>query len=685
MTTSPHETRVNQRSPTLPACPSVRLPVWHAENAAGRRSWLMAAWFAVSAAGAQVPDERTLLGDVPSVFAASKYDQPLNEAPADVTIVTRAEILRYGWLTLADVLRGVRGFLVTSDRNYAYAGVRGFARTGDYNGRILLTVDGHRVNDSIYDQALLGTESPVDIDLVERVEIVRGAGSSVYGSNALFGVINLITRRGRDVGGAEVSALVGTQRTLGARLTAGDRAGSSSEYLLSITAGETDGEANILFPAFNRSHGGIASGTDAERWVKALANWRTGDLSVAAVYASRTKQLPTAPYNAEFNDGRNETTDTRAWIEGRYDGRVLGGDVRARVAWDQYRYEGNLVQSLAPDVINEDRTRGSWWSGEVTYSREVSSAVTLLAGAEVQSDLHNVQESGNRTDSGASGIYQPFFNASENSRYWAVFAQAEWQIAPGWDATIGVRHDSYASFGGVTDPRLALIHRPSSDLTLKLIYGQAFRAPNDYELYYNDGGVSQKANPGLAPERVRSAEALAEWRFASEWRAVGAFYFNRISGVINTVTDPDDGLLVNVNEEQVIGRGVEVEIEGRTPFGLEVFATATTQFGSVPTGSPRTQVKGRLAQGFAGERVTVALEGIFQSARQTLQDTVVPAQTLTNFVVTAQKFWKGLRLAAVVQNLFDTALADPAGSEHRQDRIPSPGRQYFLKLEYAFQ
>ena len=72
----------------------------------------------------------------------------------------------------------MRGFLVTNDHNYAYAGVRGFARTGDYNARILLLVDGHRTNDTTYDQAFLGNEGPVDLDLVERVEIVRGAGSS---------------------------------------------------------------------------------------------------------------------------------------------------------------------------------------------------------------------------------------------------------------------------------------------------------------------------------------------------------------------------------------------------------------------------------------------------------------------------------------------------------------------------
>ena len=105
---------------------------------AGRGSGTSACLRAARRAARGRADERTLLEGVPSVFAASKYDQPLTEAPADVSIVTRAEILRYGWRTLADVLRGVRGFLVTNDRNYAYAGVRGFARTGDYNGRILL-------------------------------------------------------------------------------------------------------------------------------------------------------------------------------------------------------------------------------------------------------------------------------------------------------------------------------------------------------------------------------------------------------------------------------------------------------------------------------------------------------------------------------------------------------------------
>jgi len=119
---------------------------------------------------------------------------------------------------------------------------------------------------------------------------------------------------------------------------------------------------------------------------------------------------------------------------------------------------------------------------------------------------------------------------------------------------------------------------------------------------------------------------LAEWRFVPQWRAIGAFYFNRITDLIATVTDPSDDLLVNVNEQSVIGRGLEAEVEVRTSFGLEVFRAATTQLGEIPLGSPRTQLKGRLAQSFAD---------------------------------------------------------DPGGPVHRQDRIPQPGRQFWLKFDYA--
>jgi outer membrane receptor for ferrienterochelin and colicin len=139
------------------------------------------------------------------VYAASKHLQSVNDAPSSITIVTAEEIREYGYRTLADILESVRGFYITYDRYFSYVGVRGFGRLGDWNSRVLLLIDGNRINDVVLGQALLGTEFPLDVDLIQRVEIVRGPSSSLYGAQAFFAVISVITRKGPDLHGPEVS------------------------------------------------------------------------------------------------------------------------------------------------------------------------------------------------------------------------------------------------------------------------------------------------------------------------------------------------------------------------------------------------------------------------------------------------------------------------------------------------
>jgi len=152
------------------------------------------------------------------VYTASKHLQSGTDAPSSVTVITADEIQKHGYRSLADVLQTVRGFFITYDRNYSSVGVRGFARPGDFNTRVLLLVDGHRLNDNIYDEAMLGTEFPVDIDLISRIEVVRGPVSSLYGSNALFAVINIITKRGPDLRGLELSGEVASFNSYSSKL-----------------------------------------------------------------------------------------------------------------------------------------------------------------------------------------------------------------------------------------------------------------------------------------------------------------------------------------------------------------------------------------------------------------------------------------------------------------------------------
>lgn len=188
-------------------------------------------------------EEALLFQEIPSVYGASKYEQKVTEAPSSISIVTASEVKKYGYRTLADILRSLRSFFVTYDRNYSYVTVRGFGRPGDYNTRILLLVDGHRINDNIYDGALVGTEFILDVDLIDRVEVIRGPGSSLYGSNAFFAVVNVITRRGRNLNGVEVSGEAGSYDTYKGRVSYGNRYQNGAEAVFSGSAYDSKGQS----------------------------------------------------------------------------------------------------------------------------------------------------------------------------------------------------------------------------------------------------------------------------------------------------------------------------------------------------------------------------------------------------------------------------------------------------------
>jgi len=147
----------------------------------------------------QLSLEELMDARIAKVVSASRYEQRVTDAPASVTVISADEIRKYGYRTLADIVRSIPGMYVSNDRNYNYLGIRGINRPGDYSSRVLLLIDGHRLNDNIYDTAAIGTEFPLDIDLIDHIEFVRGPGSSLYGSNAFLGIINVFTRQSDDV------------------------------------------------------------------------------------------------------------------------------------------------------------------------------------------------------------------------------------------------------------------------------------------------------------------------------------------------------------------------------------------------------------------------------------------------------------------------------------------------------
>jgi outer membrane receptor for ferrienterochelin and colicin len=152
------------------------------------------------------------------ISSAAKYQQTMSEAASSVTIVTAEDIQRYGYRTLPDVLASVRGFYLSYDRNYAYHGARGFSRPSDYNNRILVLVDGNAMNEGVFGSSAVGTDFNVALSSLERIEIVRGPGSALYGTGAVFAVINVVTKTAAHTPGAALAVQGGSYGERGGAL-----------------------------------------------------------------------------------------------------------------------------------------------------------------------------------------------------------------------------------------------------------------------------------------------------------------------------------------------------------------------------------------------------------------------------------------------------------------------------------
>src|SRR3990172_3305108 len=225
------------------------------------------------------------------VIAAVRYKQRVGEAPSSVTIITAREIAQYGWRTLPEVFRSVRGFYVSEDRNYSYLGVRGFSRPGDFNIRILGLLNGHTLNDDIYQGFLLGRESGIDLDIIDRIEIVRGPGSALYGSSAFFAVVNIITKEASSLQGLRVSAEAGSFNTSKGILTYGQRYENGLDLLFNASYTQSSGQT-LFFPEFNANNSGFAVNSDGEYVYSFFGTLHYKDLQLQGMLADREKKVP---------------------------------------------------------------------------------------------------------------------------------------------------------------------------------------------------------------------------------------------------------------------------------------------------------------------------------------------------------------------------------------------------------
>jgi outer membrane receptor for ferrienterochelin and colicins len=623
------------------------------------------------------------------VYTASMYLQSDREAPSSVTIVTADQIRKFGYRTMAEILKSVRGFYVGYDRNYSYAGLRGFSRPGDYNDRFLLLIDGHRMNDNVYGQAFIGTEFPLDVDLIERVEIVRGPSSSLYGTNAFYAVVNVITKPADTVGGVELSADAGGSGTYRGRATYG-LTERGMEILVSGSIYESAGASQLYFPAFDSplTNYGIAQNADGDSSKNLFASLKFGQFTLESVVSTRTKNIPTASFGTVFNDSRTRTRDTAGFLDLQYNRTLKDAtNVTLRVSYDTDAYRGTYADSpVVPQgaaVLNQDLERGDWLTINANATRTSWQKHKLDVGATLQDDLRQ-----NQTNYDVSPYFL-YLHDQRRSLEWGIFVQDEFRVAKNLIIYAGIRHDQYETFGGTTNPRLALIYAPRKSTVLKLIYGQAFRAPSNYELYFQDGH-STEANPNLRPERIKSTEFVWEQSLGANSRLSASAFYNGITSLIGQQSDVANQLLIFQNSQNVRSKGLEFELAGKIHDEIECRVSYSLQgsedsaTGIVITNSPAQLAKANLIWPLPRVRMSIGAEALYTDRRKTWAGTFASRYAVANLTATSSEFAGGFRLSASVYNLFNSKYSDPAGSEIAEPTLVQNGRDFRIQMTRVF-
>lgn len=621
---------------------------------------------------------------------ASRIARQISDAPSAVSIVTAQDIRDYGYRSLADILQSMRGLYVTSSPTYDYLGGRGFGMPGDFAGRIMLMIDGYATNDNIYNQIFLGEDGLLDVAMIERVEYIPGPGSTTYGNGAFLGVINIVTKQGKDVDGTQLAAGFGSQGERRQRLTYGKQLESGADVLASVST-YADRGRDILFPALD-GYTDWSGDSFANRPLTHMNEVDNRRLFLKGSYQGWTAEIAHTRQNRR-NDGFFDAylwsdigkvvkeVDDNSFASLKYDAD-LGAQLKSstHLYYGQYRYAYDGANNSDPASYFIQRSTGRWLGLDEKFVGNWFDQHQILFGGEFRNDYQQKFYDSDSVSNYGLGI-------DTSMRTFSLYAQDEYSLTDTLTLTPGLRYDYNSKSGHTSSPRMAVIYRPWSTSTVKLSYGKAFRNPNAWEYYAFDYTKVVWGNPNVAtslkPESVETAELVWQQQFNSETRLTATLYRNHISDTIDGSIWQDDSV---VNTE-----GEELGIEHVEPEGFRLNASIAHQrtrsgggwqFGNIPHWLGKLNV----VQPLFGNRVNAAFEVQNTGPRfaMTADNKFVKANTVANLSFNSSRLIENANISFSIRNLFDAHQEDVLGINETVLRtIPLAGRRYWLQLEYT--
>jgi vitamin B12 transporter len=538
---------------------------------------LAAALAAPLAAQQATADSAALLDEI--VVTADRTPTPLSRTAASTSVITGDELRQRGVYFLEDALRQVPGASVVSSGSFG--GVGSLFLRGGESDYVKVLVDGVPVNQA-GGSFNFGTISTDDI---ERIEVVRGPASVLYGSDAMSGVVQIITRRGAGRLHTEARTQAGSYGTWRGELGASGGTEQLS-YSASLSRFHTDGVY-----AFNSGYRStVGSGALTVR-----PDART-DLTLTARTGDNTFQFPT-DYTGVAVDSNQRTLQ---------DATTLGLEVahrfteRAEVRVFLASHSQNDGASNPSD--NPGDTLGFYSSSETRTLRrsvdargifQATSGIKVTAGG--QAEFEDLREFGTSGSQYAGSIVGSSFAATR--RNVGVYGQTIVNLGARSLVNLGVRLDDNQQFGTHFTYRAGVVYAIAGGLRARGSVGSAFKEPSIRENFAQ--GAFERGDPSLKPEQSRSWELGLEQSLAGGTMTLAANYFDqRFRNLIQYDGNAAPGLPNYRNVTRATSRGVEVSVDlrpvrGTTITGAYTYLKTRVDDAGLPTGAGDVFVNGQ--------------------------------------------------------------------------------------------
>lgn len=623
------------------------------------------------------------------VTTSRKMTDNFYESTASISVITEDDIRLFGWRNLSDILNSLAGFSVYSDRVYDFVIARGAAQPNDPNSRVLLLLNGHSMIENF--GYFNGQLASVDVSHIDRIEVVRGPGSAIYGTNAMYAVINVITKKQITQVGVNLGSF-------------NDRKLQSSGYwnwddwqfdgFVSLSTGD---EEELFFdeytdPIYNT--GGYTSGhSNREQLSNSLISAQYGDLKLQLYHNKRRKYVPTGIYGGRIDQSNTFFQDTNQHFDVSY--RYAFNQyltIKSRLYYDRYQFDGRYVYLQDPNEINGpdypseyNRIKSSYQGFEVLIENEWGPNTRTLYGIEYRK--YNSFDFIIHSENDPQEQLNIHDNINPDEVVRSGFFTHEVRFLPEFKLDFGLHFDDYKSVGRYYSIRAASSYEFENNGLIKFQFSEAFRAPNSWEL---NGGFFLNGNPFLKPETIQKYEVGYHFSFRSGW-----FIKSSIFKYDTDLTIRTDQFSSFTNVEGIKGKGFEIESDywsqsWRVYSSLSIAKVKSNQTLTRTSYAPEEQFKLGVARKFKDEW-HISAEILHMGDRKTPYPGVsyLPSVTLVNAKV-GDWYWGDWRVGVSVRNLLDENYehpsfpADLTANYLNQNfpvyDIPAEGRHIYLSL-----